>query len=117
MPPDSGLPIFCRYAIDASAIMGTPLDSCVSYADYMRAAGFEDVVEQRFKMPSSPWPKEKRLKLIGAFEMHNLDRGLSGMSLRMFAKAYGWTREEVELFLVPVRRDVKNLRYHTYYEL
>jgi len=71
----------------------------------MTAAGFEDVVEKRIKMPSSAWPKEKRLKLIGAFEMHNIVRGVSAMSLRMFNKAYGWSREQIELFLVQVRRD------------
>jgi hypothetical protein len=57
------------------------------------------------------------MKLIGAFEMHNLLRGLSAMSLRMFNKGYGWTREEIEVFLVGVRRDVQNMHYHTYWDL
>ncbi|TVY82515.1 Secondary metabolism regulator [Lachnellula suecica] len=90
--------------------LGAPLDACIEYAAYMRKAGFEDVVEKRVKVPSSAWPKEKRLKLIGAFEMHNLVRGLSAMSLRMFSKAYGWSQEQVELFLVQTRKDVQNLR-------
>jgi hypothetical protein len=76
----------------------------------MTAAGFEDVTEKRLKMPSSPWPKDKRMKLIGAFEMHNLLRGLSGMSLRMFSKAYGWSQEQIELFLVKVRQDTSYLK-------
>jgi len=69
--------------------MGAPLDACTEYASYMRAVGFEGIVEKNFKMPTSTWAKEKRLKLIGAFELHNLLRGLSAMSLRMFGKAYG----------------------------
>jgi len=97
--------------------MGTPLDACIHYASYIRAAGFENVTEVRVKMPSSPWPKEKRLKLIGAFEMHNMLRGISGMSLRMFAKAYGWTQEQTELFLVQVRKDTANLRFNSYWDL
>jgi acetyl-CoA acetyltransferase len=97
--------------------MGTPLEACIHYADYMRAAGFENVTEVRVKMPSAPWPKDKRMKLIGAFEMHNLVRGLSAMSLRMFSKAYGWTQEQTEQFLVRVRKDTSNLRYHTYWDL
>jgi hypothetical protein len=116
-PPESGLVTFALYARDASKIMGTPLDACIHYAKYMKEAGFEDVTETRLKIPSSPWPKEKRLKLIGAFEMHNMVRGLSAMSLRMFAKAYGWTQEQTEAFLVQVRKDASNLRYHTYWDL
>lgn len=76
----------------------------------MTAAGFVDVVEKRVKLPSSAWAKEKRLKLIGAFEMHNMVRGVSAMSLRMFNKAYGWSRDQIELFLVQVRKDAQNLR-------
>lgn len=90
--------------------LGVPLSACVDYAEWMTAAGFEDVTEKRMKMPSSPWPKDKRMKLIGAFEMHNLLRGISGMSLRMFNKAYGWSQEEIELFLVKVRQDIAHLK-------
>lgn len=83
----------------------------------MIAAGFEDVTEVKIKLPSSPWAKDKRLKLIGAFEMHGLLQGVSGMSLRMFNRAFGWSQAEIELFLVDVRRDTRNINYHTYYDL
>lgn len=116
-PPGNGLETFANYARDASKSMGTPLEACIHYAGYMRAAGFENVTEVRVKIPSVPWPKDKRMKLIGAYEMHNLVRGLSAMSLRMFSKAYGWTQEQTELFLVQVRKDTSNLRYHNYWDL
>jgi hypothetical protein len=61
------------------------------------------------KIPSSPWPKDQRMKLIGALEMHNLLQGISGMSLRMFNKAYGWSQEEIEHFLMKVRKDTSLL--------
>lgn len=115
-PYESGLMEFSRSAIKASAFAGMPIAACVDYASWMEAAGFENVVEQRAKLPSSPWPKEKRLKLIGAFEMHNLLNGVSGMSYRMFHKGFGWTVEETEVFLVKVRKDIRNTNYHTYYE-
>lgn len=116
-PPDSALMQFSRYALEASRLMGTPLACCDLYTSQMIDAGFEDVVEHRIKLPSGPWPKEKRLKLIGAFENDNLLRGLSGMSYRMFSKAFGWTAMQTEEFLVDVRRDLQNLRYHTYWDL
>lgn len=109
--------MFSNYALDASTRMGAPLDACTHYGDYMAAAGFEDVVERRYKLPSSPWARDKRMKLIGAFELHNLLRGVSAMSLRMFSKAYGWSQSQIELFLVQARKDMQNTRFHSYYDL
>jgi len=116
-PRDSNLFRFSHDAREASALINTPLDAVASYASYLNAAGFENVVETRYKLPSGPWPKDKRMKLIGAFEMHNLLRGLSGMSLRMFSKGFGWTREEIEIYLAGVRKDIQNMSYHTYWDL
>ncbi|XMA16426.1 hypothetical protein WAI453_009217 [Rhynchosporium graminicola] len=115
-PPDSGLMMFSNYALDASTKMGAPLDACIHYADYVSSAGFEDLVERRYKLPSSPWAREKRMKLIGAFELHNLLRGVSAMSLRMFSKAYGWSQSQIELFLVQARKDMQDRRFHSYYD-
>jgi hypothetical protein len=116
-PRDSNLFRFSQHAREASALINTPLDAVASYASYLNAAGFENVVETRYKLPSGPWPKDKRMKLIGAFEMHNLLRGLSGMCLRMFSKGFGWTRDEIEIYLVGVRKDIQNMSYHTYWDL
>jgi hypothetical protein len=116
-PEDSGLMAFSRLSLEASDICGFPLGAAEEYKTHLEAAGFVDVVERRFKVPSSPWPKDQRLKLIGAFELHNLIAGLSGMSLRMFSKAFGWSQERTEVYLIKVRRDMKNLNYHTYWDL
>jgi len=40
--------------------------------------------------------------------------GLEGLSLGLFTRVLGWTKEEVEVFLVGVRRDMKDTRIHTY---
>jgi hypothetical protein len=53
---------------------------------------------------------------VGAYELQNLLFGLRGMILRMFSRM-GWTTEEIEVFLVDVRKALKNMSYHTYYEL
>jgi hypothetical protein len=74
-------------------------------------------VERRYQVPSSPWPADERLKMIGAFELHNLLQGLHGFSMRMFTKVFGWSPEQVEVFLVDVRKDLKNMKHHTYWEL
>ena len=108
---------FSEKVCDASAIAGWSLREPNNFKKYLQEAGFEDVTEVRYKVPTSPWPKEPRMKLIGAFEMQSLLQGASAFSLRCFSRAYGWSQAETELFLMKMRTDVRNLKYHTYYEL
>ncbi|KAI9054703.1 hypothetical protein LZ554_001855 [Drepanopeziza brunnea f. sp. 'monogermtubi'] len=115
-PTDSGLWQFSDHALEASTRIGAPLDACTRYAEYMAVAGFTEVIERHYKVPASPWAKDKRMKLVGAFELHNLLRGISAMSLRMFSKAYGWSQSEIEMFLVKARADMHNTRFHAYYD-
>ena len=102
---------------DASALAGWSLREPNNYITYMKNAGFVDVIEKRFSIPTAPWPKDKRMKLIGAFELQNLMQGLSAFALKTFEKAYGWSQDRTELFLMKVRQDMKNLKYHVYHQL
>ena len=114
MPADSGFKVICERFMEASTIFGTPVDCPLRFARYLQEAGFVDVSENIFKIPSSPWPKDKRLKKIGAMEMTNVCEGSSAFALRAFEKAYGWSREQTEIAMVGFRRDVRNRKYHQY---
>ncbi|TAQ87311.1 hypothetical protein B7494_g4367 [Chlorociboria aeruginascens] len=111
-----GVIVFSDTIIEASKIAGWSLAEPNNYKSYMKAAGFEEVTEVRYKVPTSPWPRDKKMKLLGAFEMQSLLQGASAFSLRTFSKAFGWSQAQTETFLVQMRRDVRDLRYHTYYE-
>jgi hypothetical protein len=80
-------------------------------------AGFVDVEEHILKLPVGPWPKDKRLKNVGLFEMVNMDEGLESLSLMLFTRALKWTREEVLMFLMDVRKATKDKSIHSYYHL
>ena len=80
-------------------------------------AGFVDVEEHVLKLPVGMWPKNKRLKNVGLFEMVNMDEGLEGLSMMLFTRVLKWTPEQVQLFLMDVRKDVKNMNIHSYYHL
>jgi hypothetical protein len=69
------------------------------------------------KLPVGPWPKDKRLKNVGLFEMVNMDEGLESLSLMLFTRALKWTREEVLMFLMDVRKATKDKSIHSYYHL
>jgi len=79
---------------------------------WVRAAGFEDVHHERLRLPVGIWPKDKRLKEVGAFNMLQLKEGLEGFSLRLFTGVLGWTPEEVQVLLSKVRKDLDNKDIH-----
>lgn len=83
----------------------------------MEAAGFVDVEEHVLKLPIGPWPKEQRLKQVGAFERVNMDEGIEGLTLMLFTRALGWSKDEVEVFLAQIRKEVKRKDVHSYYHL
>lgn len=60
----------------------------------LEGQGFEDVHEFVFKIPSSPWPRDKRLKNIGALEVANLDKGAEALLIRGMTGVLGRTKEE-----------------------
>jgi hypothetical protein len=43
--------------------------------------------------------------------------GLQGISLALFTRVLGWTAEELEVFLVDVRKQFKNKSVHGYWHM
>ncbi|KAK5662737.1 hypothetical protein OQA88_6144 [Cercophora sp. LCS_1] len=115
LSPDSPFQKFSDSIYETTRIFGTPVDDPLRWRQWLEEAGFEDVTEIIHKLPCNPWPKDQRLKLVGAFEMENLLFGLSGMVTRLFSKALGWTPEQIQVFLVDVRREIKNRNVHAYW--
>ncbi|QKX57633.1 uncharacterized protein TRUGW13939_04751, partial [Talaromyces rugulosus] len=58
-------------------------------------------------MEPEPGPK---LKEIGALDYHQFIEGLEAISLHILTNALGWKPEEVQVFLIDVRKDLKNPR-------
>jgi hypothetical protein len=84
------------------------------YAQWMRGIGFEDVVEKNFYWPTSTWPKGDYLKQVALLFQLDLLNGLEGISMKVFTRYMGWTAEEVRMFIVGVRRDLKDRSIHAY---
>lgn len=122
--------------VKASTILGRPIDSAAHYKEQMIAAGFENVTETLYKWPTNRWPRDRKMKEIGASllpcrlwdliecELADEDSGmwaheaiagsLSGLTLGYFTRGLGWTMEEVEVFLVDVRKEMKDTKVHAW---
>jgi len=114
---DSAIATWGRTFFEASTLFGTSASSPKSLKEWMLEAGFVDVQEHILKLPVGPWATNTKLKTIGRFEMINMDEGLGSLSLMLFTRALKWSVDEVELFLMNVRKDVKDRRIHSYYHL
>lgn len=51
----------------------------------------------------------------GPVALANMLQGLQGFSLALFTRGLGWRAEEVETFLVDVRREMKDPGIHAYW--
>jgi hypothetical protein len=74
----------------------------------MREAGFINCTIKPYKMPCGIWPKDKRLRQAGLFNMVGMTEGLSGLSVRTFTHGLEWTVEQMEVLLMEVRNEWKD---------
>lgn len=84
------------------------------FAAKMTAAGFTNVQQRKFAVPSTPWARGRNQKILGAMQMTNNLEGVQGITMKIFTQVLGWTREEAELLLVDVRRDMADRNIHAY---
>ncbi|KPA38321.1 phosphoethanolamine n-methyltransferase 3 [Fusarium langsethiae] len=115
IPEDSYLRKFSTMMEQGSSKFGASLTDPIKWRGWFEERGYTNVTERVFKLPFNPWPKDPRMKLLGAWEMENLLHGLEAMVTRMFQKGLGWTDAEVTVFLAFLRKEIKNPRMHGYW--
>ncbi|KAH9230768.1 hypothetical protein K456DRAFT_55198 [Colletotrichum gloeosporioides 23] len=113
---DMPLSKWTRMITDACEKLGRSLAITHTFADMMEEAGFEGVVKKKIKFPVSPWPEDPKLKEMGLWVQASLLPGLEGMSLALFTRVLEWKMSETIVFCSHVRRDVKNLGLHGYWD-
>lgn len=47
----------------------------------------------------------------------NLTRDVATLSLGVFTHGLGWSKEQIEVFLIDVRREMNDTRVHAYYPM
>ncbi|CAG8957255.1 hypothetical protein HYFRA_00010677 [Hymenoscyphus fraxineus] len=116
-PPDCAVKKWADLILEGTTVVGRACDSAKNYKKQLEDAGFMNVVEIRYKWPMNRWPKDKDLKELGAWMHENFSTGLSGLSMAVFTRALGWSQEELEVFLISVRKDMRNTKIHGYYPI
>lgn len=120
MPPDWPVVQLAQYCYEASqsVVPPRPLDTTKSIVEWMQRAGYVDVHERIDKVPCNPWPKHPFLKQLGRDWERQLLMGFSGWSYKPLGeRGLGWTRDRIEVFLIDVRKALKNRYVHAYVKI
>ncbi|KXH67422.1 hypothetical protein CSAL01_11958 [Colletotrichum salicis] len=120
-PTTSALARYCALLQDASVKLGRPYQEIPTLADVMRdpEVGFVDVEVRVFKWPTNGWhtadtEEGRRLRELGVWSGQNIMAGLEGFAMAPFTRAFGWSQEDIDAFLVDVKREMRDKSIHAY---
>lgn len=113
IPVESALYKWNELIVKGASKTGRPWSNAPHYKRWMEEIGFEDVVERRFYLPTSPWPKGRYFKTVAAYFQEDLLTGLEAISLKVLS-LLGWTPEEIQVLLVDVRKDLRDTNIHAF---
>ena len=54
------------------------------------------------------------MKELGMWNNENLARDVSGLTMDVFTHGLGWIKEQIEVFLVDVWREMDDTKIHSY---
>lgn len=101
--------------LEASIKLGRPYMEIPSLKQLMIEAGFEDVTMHVYKWPTNGWPMDPRYREIGLWNHENTMMGLEGYTMAPLTRALDWMPAEVDVFLIDVRKDLKDRSIHAYW--
>jgi hypothetical protein len=102
-------------ASKALAAIGKDATAILTADEKLLAAGFTNVTHRVFKLPVGPWVKDKQQKLLGLFWRTAILDGLQGIAMGTFGRMKKWSPEEIEVYLVDVRKALLDPSIHTYW--
>ncbi|KAJ5898679.1 hypothetical protein N7504_008967 [Penicillium tannophilum] len=113
-------PMLCEFLgrlHEASEAFHRPMNIAEGHRQRLVEAGFEDVRDEVYKVPSSMWPSDPIQKQIGRYNLCSLLMAVESYSLALFTRVLGWSNVQTQVFLAGVRRDLNNPDVHTYCNL
>ncbi|KAL2880568.1 hypothetical protein SGCOL_003939 [Colletotrichum sp. CLE4] len=99
---------------EALAKLNVKMNAAELYPAHVAAAGFVNLSHEVKKVPVGPWAKDEDLKKIGEYCCAAIYDGLHAITIGPFTRGLGWTAEEVEIFLIQVRKDLLDRSVHSY---
>lgn len=100
--------------VESCKILGRPFVHVPDLVPILKEVGFVDVTIVPYKWPVGPWAKDPYYKELGEWALANAFDGLEAWTMAAFTRALDWTSAEVQVFLIEVRKDLRNRNIHHY---
>ena len=97
--------------------LGVNFNVTLFLADMMAEAGFVNITTRVFHVPIGVWPRNKVLKTVGLYWKTILVMGLYPIAIGPLTRGLGWTQEQVEVWLVDVRKAYEDTWCHSHMPL
>ena len=107
--------LLCEAGRNMGRLLGS--DCADKYVSQMAHAGFVDIELRMFMWPSNMWPKDPLMKVLGQWNQTNILEGLEGFCLALLTRGLGWKKEEVDVFVAKVSRDLRDKKIHAYFPM
>ncbi|KAF5585568.1 zinc finger transcription factor ace1 [Fusarium pseudocircinatum] len=110
-------PVFKTYQKlfeDGSQILGNPFFVHDLQQKAFEEAGFKDIETVDYKFPIGGWPKDPKLAEVGRFVKATLENDLEGYTLMMWQDVCQWPKDEYQVFLMTLRKAIRNPKVHSY---
>ena len=117
MAPNHPIAEYWSLINQALSVLGVDFSATLSLASLMAEAGFVNISTRIFHVPIGIWPKNKVLKMVGLYWRTILIDGLQPIALGPMTRGLKCTKEEVEVWLVEVRKAYMDTEVHTHMPL
>ncbi|KAI5845348.1 S-adenosyl-L-methionine-dependent methyltransferase [Tricharina praecox] len=98
----------------AMELIGRPAPTVASMRANLETAGFVDIHVCAYKQPFGPWPKDKRLKHVGAMALLMLQTGIEAYVMASFSRILGMEQEEAAKLCQEAYASCSNRKNHFY---
>lgn len=107
---------WCELLVECAKKLGRNWRGPPHYAQWMREAGFENVVEKVIQLPINVWPKGQKNKLMGAWFLEDVLVGVDAITPAVLTRN-DMPAEEIETLIAEVKRELVDKSIHVYYRL
>ncbi|EWC44255.1 hypothetical protein DRE_01081 [Drechslerella stenobrocha 248] len=116
LPADAALNQYINYFHDACHKAGKHTrGQPQSVKDELAKIGYIEINEDVRVCPQNPWPRDPHLRMLGRYSLLNLLDGLEGFAMKLFTGILKWKKEEVDMFVLNLKQESLNKRYHIYF--
>ncbi|KAL6362629.1 hypothetical protein LRP88_03922 [Fusarium phalaenopsidis] len=115
--PDSAMGQWGKIFVEGGSKMGRPFTVVEDELQNksMEKAGFVDIQEKKHKSPIGSWPKDENLREIGQYAQLSMEQDFEGLILFMTNVLGGWSREEIQVYITHLRREIRSGKKHGWY--